>query len=217
MRRRHRLVSLLATVTLISAALVTLIGLLSEPGTTEAGLGQFLVQLMSVIAAVAVVVGVANLLTVHLGRARQREHGWPYSALVLAAAAAVLVLRALDRAEVWSGDLAGEELSLRVFETVQVSLEAALASLVLFFLVYAAYRLMRRRITPWYVLFAAAVVFVLLGWIPLENAEALADLHDWVVRVPVSAGARGLLIGVGLGTIVVGLRVLLGQERAVRG
>ena len=36
------------------------------------------------------------------------------------------------------------------------------------------------------------------------------------MRVPASAGTRGLLIGVSLGTLIVGVRVLLGQDRSFR-
>ena len=214
--RRHRLVNFLATVTVISAGLTMLIGLVSEEGTPPADLAAFLIRLVSVIAAVAVFVGVLNLIAVHMGRSLRSEHGWPYSIITLAAALAVIVLRILDREEVWKGDLRGEQVSVRVFESVQVSLESALAGLVLFFLVFAAYRLMRRRVTVWSVVFSVAVVIVLLGWIPLKKTDALADVRDWIVRVPVSAGARGILIGVGLGTVTVGVRVLAGQDRSFR-
>jgi hypothetical protein len=129
---------------------------------------------------------------------------------------AVIALRILDRADIWPDDLEGEQISERVFEAVQVSLESALAALVVFFLVYAAYRLMRREVTIWRALFSATVVVVLLGWIPLDNTEAFADARDWLIEVPVSAGARGILIGVGLGAVTVGVRVLLGQDRSFR-
>jgi hypothetical protein len=128
----------------------------------------------------------------------------------------VIVLRILDRADIWPGKLKGEQISVRVFESVQVSLESALAALLVFFLVYAAYRLMRRRVTVWNVAFSAVVVVILLGSIPLNKTDALADVRDWLIRVPVSAGARGLLIGVGLGTVTVGVRVLIGQDRSFR-
>jgi hypothetical protein len=214
--RRHRLVNFLATVTVISMGLVTLIGLVSEPGTSSANFTGFLIRLVSVIAAVAVFVGVLNLIAVHMGRFVRSEHGWPYSLIVLVTAVAVIVLRILDHADIWPGDLKGEQISVRVFESVQVSLESALAALLVFFLVYAAYRLMRRRVTVWNVVFSAIVVIVLLGSIPLKGTDALADVRDWLIRVPVSAGARGLLIGVGLGTVTVGVRVLVGQDRSFR-
>ena len=37
------------------------------------------------------------------------------------------------------------------------------------------------------------------------------------MTVPVSAGARGMLLGIALATVVTGLRVLLGQDRSYRG
>jgi hypothetical protein len=214
--QRHRLLNFLATVVLISSGLVTLIGLLSDDGSTAADTARFLIQLVTVIAAVAVLAGLVNLVAVHLGRFVRAERGWPYSVLVLVVALAVGVLRILDRAEVWSGDLEGEEISVRVFEAVQVSLESALAALLVFFLVFAAYRLLRDRVTVWNVLFSLTVIVVLVGWVPFDELDVLSDVRDWVVRVPASAGARGLLIGVGLGTLTVGVRVLIGQDRSFR-
>jgi hypothetical protein len=215
--RRHRLVNFLATVTVISTGLVMLIGLVSKPGTTPATLADLVIRLVAVVAAVSVLIGILNLISVHMGRFVRSEHGWPYSIVTLVCMLAVIVLRILDRADIWSGELEGEQISERVFEAVQVSLESALAALVLFFLVYAAYRLLRREVTIGRVIFSVTVIIVLLGWIPLDDTKALADIWDWLVEVPVSAGARGILIGVALGTVTAGVRVLLGQDRSVRG
>jgi hypothetical protein len=214
--RRHRLLNFLATVTVISSGLVVLIGLLSDEDSIPATVAALALQLVTVIAAVAVLVGVLNLIAVHLGRFTHVEHGWPYSLVALLAALGVIAVRLLDRAEVWSGDLEGEEVSPRVFEAVQVSLESALAALLLFFLVYAAYRLMRRRVSVWNAVFSLTIIAVLVGAIPFEDFDVLADVREWLVRVPVSAGARGILIGVGLGTVTVGVRVLAGQDRSFR-
>lgn len=214
--RRHRVVHFLATVIVISTGIVMLIGLASRPDTVPATLADFAIRLVSVIATVSVLIGLLNLIAVHLGRFVRAEHGWPYSFFTLFSMLAVIVIRVLDRADIWPDDLKDEQISERVFEAVQVSLESALAALVLFFLVYAAYRLMRREVTIWRGLFSATVVIVLIGWIPLENTEAFADVRNWLIQVPVSAGARGLLIGVALGTVTVGARVLIGQDRSFR-
>ena len=215
--RRHRLLDLLSTVIVMSMGLVTLIGLLSKQGSAPSELAAFTLQLVMVIAAIAILIGLLNLIAVHLGRFVRSEHGWPYSLITLIAALVVGVLRILDRAEVWSGDLEGEQISVRVFEAVQVSLESALAAMLVFFLVYAAYRLMRRRATIWNFVFSLTVVIVLLGSIPFKDIEVFTDTRDWLERVPANAGARGILIGVGLGTVVAGIRVLVGQDRSYRG
>lgn len=215
--RRHRLVQFLATVTVISVGLVTLLGLVSNQGSPPAYIADFFVQLVAVTAAFAVLIGLLNLIGVHLGRFVNAERGWPYSMVTLIVMIVVVVLRILDRADIWSGDLEGEYMSVRVFEAVQVSLEAAFAGLLVFFLVYAAYRLMRRELTIWNTLFTLAVIVVLVGWIPVEGFKPLRDLRGWFIEFPVSAGARGILIGVGLGTLMVGVRVLTGHDRSVRG
>jgi hypothetical protein len=215
--RRHRLLDLLSTVIVMSMGLVTLIGLLSKQGSAPSELTAFTLQLVTVVAAIAILIGLLNLIAVHLGRFVRSEHGWPYSLITLIAALIVGVVRILDRAEVWSGDLEGEQISVRVFEAVQVSLESALAAMLLFFLVYAAYRLMRRQVTIWNFVFSLTVVIVLLGSISFKDIEVFNDTRDWLERVPANAGTRGILIGVGLGTVVAGIRVLVGQDRSYRG
>ncbi len=76
---------------------------------------------------------------------------------------------------------------------------------------------MRREVSVWSTIFTLSVIVVLLGWIPATRLEKVGVLRDWIVEVPVSAGARGILIGVGLGTVMVGVRVLTGQDRSIRG
>lgn len=215
--RRHRLAYFLATVIAISMALVTLIGLVTPQGSAPSNLAVFLVSIVTVVLAIAVLLGLLNLFAVHVSRLRATEHGWPYSLVALLTAVAVIVLRILDRAAIWRGDLEGEMISTRVFEAVQVSLESALAALLVFFLVYAAYRLMRREVSIWSTIFILSMIVVLLGWIPATRFDKVGELRDWIVEVPVSAGARGILIGVGLGTVMVGIRVLTGQDRSIRG
>jgi len=214
--RRHRLLNFLATATAMIAGVTMVIGLLSDPGSDARAVAALVIQLVAVTGAIAVLLGILNLLSVHLGRFTHAERGWPYSLLVLVVAVGVIVLRILDRAAIWSGDLEGEQLSPRVFEAVQVSVESALAALIVFFLVYAAFRLMRRGVTGWNVLFTVTIVVALVGWIPLEDLDVFAELREWLVRVPVGAGARGILLGVGLGTVTAGVRVLLGQDRSLR-
>jgi hypothetical protein len=41
----------------------------------------------------------------------------------------------------------------------------------------------------------------------------LPIIKDWILNVPTLAGVRGILLGVALGTIATGLRILLGADR----
>lgn len=215
--RHRRLVHFLATITVISLGLTTLLGLMAEPGTPPADMSDFLIGVVMVVTALTVLIGLANLFAVHLRRFVRSERGWAYSIVTLVTALVVIVLRILDRAEIWSGELEGEFISNRLFEAVQVSGESALAALLVFFLVYAAYRLMRRTVSIWHTIFTLSLIVALLGWIPASEVEDLGSLRDWFIEVPVGAGARGILIGVGLGTLMVGVRVLMGQDRSIRG
>jgi len=73
----------------------------------------------------------------------------------------------------------------------------------------------------WYtVLFLVTVLVVLLGTVPLfffGELPLLTSVRGWIAQVPAVAGARGLLLGVALGTVATGLRILLGVDRPYGG
>lgn len=215
-RRRIRIGNAFIAALTITAGLITILGLFAEPDTVFGTLGDTLLQLAAVTTAIAVIIGILNLLIVHLSRIIRGSGGWPYSLVTLLAALGVAAVYALDYFEVWSGDLEDEQLSPLLFDTIEVTIESALAGLIAFFLVYAAYRLLNQRFGWSSLLFLAAVVLILLGWLPLTETNLLGDMRDWLMDYPVLAGARGLLIGIGLGTVIVGIRLLTGYDRAYR-
>jgi hypothetical protein len=90
---------------------------------------------------------------------------------------------------------------------------AALTGLIAFALVLAAVRLVQNKPDRWSILFLAALLIALLGWLPFSFLGVLNEASVWVQNVPVAAGARGILFGVALGTAVMGLRVITGIER----
>jgi len=129
-----------------------------------------------------------------------------YSFALIASAAAVLIL--------WI--VGAQQTNHMLLETVEVSVESALAGLVVFALVWGAYRMMRRRITWASVLFTIVLLIILVGALPLPQTSALIGVRSWLLAVPVSAGARGILLGIALATVVTGVRVLIGQDRSYR-
>lgn len=219
-KKRFRLGAALSVSLVSGLALVTIFGLLASEDSGLAIVSDFLLQFVAVIAAFAVLVGVLNLLVfVHLSRFFRAEGG-PinvlYSFCTIVSAIVVILAYYMDRSEQWSGDLKGEELSPRLFNVLQITLESALAGLIFFFLVYAAYRLMHKSYTWSNVLFIGALLIVLLGWLPVSGLSDLADVREWLLKVPVTSGARGLLIGIGLGTVVIGIRVILAHDSIYR-
>ena len=210
--QRFRLINVLSATIAASTAILTITGLFATTGLPES-LAAILLQIVVVTAAVAVLIGLLNLVSVHLRRMQDGERGAIYSIFTLVAAIAVIVIHVLD---VRTTDDSERAVSGVLFETVQVSLESALGGLLFFFLVYAAYRMMRERVTWQSVIFTLAVLLVLVGWLPLSGLTVFENLRDWLLEVPVTAGSRGILIGIALGTMVVGTRVLVGQDRAYR-
>jgi hypothetical protein len=89
-------------------------------------------------------------------------------------------------------------------------------------LVYAAARLFRRRIDLFAVIFVISVLIVLIGSAPILGIE-IPGLHgpdgvrSLLVQIPAVGGARGILLGVALGTIATGLRILMGADRPYGG
>lgn len=170
-------------------------------------LGLYLVRTASVVAAFALVLGVVNVLTVHLNKIYSRDKGWGYSIMLLGALFFTLGV----------GFLTGGPASMQmqdIFETVLLPLEATLFSLLAFFVVTAAYRAFRVKSfeTGLFVVFG---LIVLLGQVPVGAMlwSQFPVIKDWVLDVPALAGARGILLGVALGAAATGLRVLLGIDR----
>jgi len=210
--RRFRLINVLSAAIAASTAVLTIAGLYATSSLPES-LAAILLQIIVVTAAIAVLIGLLNLISVHLRRIQDRERGAVYSLFTFLSAGAVIAIHALDIRTTDGGE---KSVSAVLFETVQVSLESALNGLLFFFLVYAIYRMMRDSVTWQGLIFTAAVLLILVGWLPLSGLTFFENLRDWLLEVPVTAGARGVLIGIALGTVVVGTRVLIGQERAYR-
>lgn len=218
--------TLLAVLVAMTAALLTLAGLLLERQPVVLGgalaaweplISQWsatLLQVFSISVAVTIFIGIFNLLLVHLRRAGRRETGCGYSLVLFLSAAIVIALTWLERENFVTG---GAEWRALLLEQVQVTVESSLAGLLLFGLVYGAWRVMALRVSGWGSLFVLTVLLVLGAALPMPELAFLIPLRDWLLAVPVNAGARGILLGIALATIVIGARVLSGQERNLRG
>lgn len=207
-----------ATAITISAGFVTLLGLLlsedmgvpADLVSTLGALAGVFLQLVTIAAALLVLLGIVNLLVVHGRRITGRRRGLLNSLILLLSFALVVGAYLSERG---SDD---PELTPVLLDTVLISIESALAALLFFALVYGAYRLMQRRVTWSAGLFLLALLVVLTGALPFTELDVMGELRDWLLATPVSAGARGLLIGIALATLVTGVRVLIGQDRSYR-
>lgn len=196
----------LATAVAIAVGLITLLDTFFVNVILNS-LGRAFREWTIILTAFALLLGVTNLLFVHLLRiVRRNETGSAYSVIVLVTFAVVTIVG------VWFG-LSSEPMAW-VFNNLYVPLQSAFFGLAAFFLATAAYRALRaQNLETLWMLIAALVVFV--GQIPLLTGAVsiLADLRDWVLAVPSTAGVRGILIGVALGTIATALRLVIGMDR----
>ena len=199
----------LPTAIAVAAGLLTLIGYLF-PYPVLTFVRDQLIRWAVIVAAFAFILGFFNLLRVHLKRITRRRPGSLYSIVLILSALATL---AITLAGSFVGSL--RPLSTWWFQNVLSPLQASTAGLVAFTLTLAGFRLLRGRRTAPALFFLLAAAVVLLGTLPLPGAwgEQMALLREWWITVPAMAGMRGLLIGVGLGTLLIGLRILMGLDR----
>jgi hypothetical protein len=213
----QRIFRIILVVIAVSAGLITLLSLLVQDSTLSL-LRAVFVEWTVIVAAFTMLLGVANVLRVHAQRIQQRK-GTVYSLVLVLSFLAVFVPGILSPNLVpetlrdWTGPM-GHIIDF-AFRYVQRPLQSTLFSLMAFFVVTAALRAFRIRSAASFVMFVAAL-FVLLGSARLslfKSWDVFVETRDWILGVPVLAGARGIILGLALGTVVTGLRLLLGIER----
>ena len=106
-----------------------------------------------------------------------------------------------------------------VFTNIQLPIETSLLAVTTIILIYAGASILRKRMNMYSITFFFVVLLVLLGSfsIPPATTPFLQVIRDWILRVPALGGARGLLLGIALGTITTGIRILLGTDRPYGG
>ena len=163
------------------------------------------------LSAVALIVGVLNLLSVHWRKITTEQDGSAYSfVLITALILTIAVVGYFGPTADWS---------IWVFNNIQLPIESSLMALLAVILVYAGARLLNRRVNLLALVFLGTVLFILLGTASIPGLEIplLSDVSGWISRVIATAGARGILFGVALGTIATGLRILIGADRPYGG
>lgn len=165
-----------------------------------------------ILAGVAALVGIFNLASVHMDKIRRGEKGSIYSALLIIGLAATLFFGIILRPQ--------HSAMQMVLNGIIIPTEAALMGLLTISLLYAAIRLLRRRADMMGIVFlvTAALLFLGSATLPFGDIPLIGTLiRPWVSQILALGGARGILIGVALGTLTTGLRVLFGIDRPYGG
>jgi len=201
-----------ATAVAIAVGLVVLVGYFLRPVLDP--LLTVLLQWAIILAGVATLVGIVNLLSVHWKKVRMRKTGAIYSVVaILAFLVTILTGIVLSPSN--------PQFKL-VVTSIQMPVEASLMAILVVTLAYASLRLLHRRsfnlLSASFVISALVFLLLNLGFITafFENVPLLKDLVAGINQLPVG-GTRGILIGVALGTLATGLRIIMGGDRPYGG
>lgn len=174
-----------------------------------------ILQWSVLLAGIAVIIGIGNLFAVHLQKITQRKPGAIYSLVLL-----VFFLMTFSVVTaVYSAPKLGAFLDLVPFQNIllngiMVPTEISLMALLAVTLLYSAVRMLRWRVDLKTILFLVAALLALMSMGPLTSQ---IPWIGGVIQVISTGGARGILIGVALGTLTTGLRIMLGADRPYGG
>lgn len=168
-----------------------------------------------VLAAVALLVGIINLLSVHFKKMGSDNENSGYSLILVIALLLTLVVGIIDMVQSYMLGQPNFQMTNWIFTYIQLPIETSLLAVIAVSLTYAAASILRKRMDLFSITFFLVILLVLLGSfsIPPATLPFLHVIRDWIIRVPALGGARGLLIGIALGTITTGIRILMGTDR----
>ncbi|MGD8455300.1 MAG: hypothetical protein PVF83_02860 [Anaerolineales bacterium] len=202
MENRFNLRAPIATIVAILFGWVILLSYIVPMESLE-NLQKDILSWVVIVSAAALLIGVINLFTVHIGKIRRGESGGAYSLSLITAMVITFAFTLLQ----------GPEGSIPqwVFTYIQIPVESSLMAVMAVTLTYASARLLTRRTNVFSVIFLIALL------VTLFTINPILGIQETLTRVLANAGARGILLGVSLGTIATGLRILIGSDRPYGG
>ena len=200
---------LLATVFAIASGIIVLVGYF-YPLPILLQLRVMLTNWAVIIAGMTVLIGVYNLVAVHMEKIRAGKKG-SFNSGVLVFSLIVTFLYGIF--------FGPQDAALRaVVDAVIVPVEGSLMAILVVTLIYASIRLLRRRLDAMSILFLVSAVLFLIAFMPTPIGPVPGDQTlVQFMNVFSTGGARGLLIGIALGILLTGLRVIFGVDRPYGG
>lgn len=194
----------------ISTAVAIGFGLLVLMGIFIPDLADFRNRILNwamLLAAMALLLGLLNLAQVHWQRVRGRETP-VYSAVLIITMVVTFAVTLLQ-----GSDSATAEW---IFNYLVVPIETSLMAVLAISLTLAVARMFQQRTELMNTIFIATLLLLLVGSGPLFGVELpyfTRVLNPYINNVLALGAMRGLLIGVALGTITTGVRILIGADR----
>ncbi len=177
-------------------------------------------DLLRILFAFALVLGLGSLLRVHFDKIRRRRENWPYSWVLIVTFFVSSLIGLLGGVE-GQGPVLHPRLGSFLFDIqtlylrVEVPLGATMFALLAFFMASASYRAFRARSTEATLLLSAAFI-IMIGILPIGDriSRHLPAFAQWIMDLPLVAGQRGIGFGIALGSLATELKIILGIERS---
>jgi len=200
-----------ATAIAIAVGVIILTGyfLMGQPDVQAVRI--YLVEWAIILGGVAALIGILNMMRVHWRKVKGKNF---YSLIIILAFVITLIVGIVFTP--YNAQFQN------IVNYIQVPVEATLMGLVTFSLVFATIRLFKIKKGAMGVIFLiSALVFLLIGSSFLANVIKIPGIDLGLIFTALQtlplAGARGLLLGIALGGVVAGVRVLIGVDRPYRG
>jgi hypothetical protein len=165
----------------------------------------------TIVYAFALILGSISLWNTHARKVRNRIEGWPYSLVTMTVLVAVTGLGVLQGT--------GEgTVVYAIYQSVNAPLASTMFALLAFFIASAAFRAFRARNLEATLLLVTAVL-MMIGRVSIGEFlwPGFPAFTEWLLDVPNLAAKRAIAIGVGLGAVSTGLKIILGIERSYLG
>jgi len=171
-----------------------------------------------ILSAGAFILGLINLIQVHVPTVVKRGEDWGYKVVLLGSLAVTLVVGFRDGTARLDPGMEVTFSYKWIFDFLYIPLSATMFALLAFYIASAGFRAFRARNAEATLLLLAAAL-VMFASVPLGEGmpiigEYLVVFKDWILDVPNNAARRAIFIGAALGAISTGLRVILGLERS---
>jgi len=190
-----------------------------------------------ILAAVAMILGGASILGMHLRKVSDQRRGWGFSVVTLVGFFFTLYVGLFkvgvppmpdypDRA--WTGEYLTQGSPFWwTFQYIIMPITATMFALLAFYVASAAFRAFRAKNLEASLLLGTAFIILLgrsyagtllTGWVPEQYAAlTLPGLTDTIMGVFNTAGQRAIMIGIALGIASTSLKILLGIDRSYLG
>jgi hypothetical protein len=195
-----------------------------------------IVNVSQVLSGIILALGVLSILRVHVKKVAKADRDAFFSVVLLASMATMIVIGLWDwiatnretvgMVEPEKNQFIHTAFGIVFFDMLQI-LDAAMFSLIAFFILSAAYRAFRVRSIEATIMMGVALI-VLLGFIPLSMALTsglptegflanfrIENMKSWILLNMSTPALRAIELGLGLGLLAMALRILLGMEKGV--